>query len=444
MTDSPTPLSRDGRFEAREPVASVRPESYAHVMGWCSAIHDLGGVKFVVLRDASGELQVTFKQDDISEDLQRTVETLTTESVIYAAGEVKSEQRAPGGVELLPETVSVLNEAVNPLPVEVRGDADENVSTRFDNRVLDVRRPEIRAIFEVRSVVLGAIADLLRAEGAIEISTPIITPGANESDTAEFGVEYFDHPARLRQSPLKYHQIAIGAGMEKVFEVSPFYSAEKHKSRKHLNESTSIGFEQAFASLREVYELAEEAIVTAYERVHRDCTSQLESLGRTVEVPSTPFERVPYRECLEIANEIADDADLSWGGNPWAVAGVEIGETIGGFYIVTDWPLELRPSYVRRSEDDADTAAAFALFHPTTNIMSGSQREHTYERRRETLVESGVSLETVDRYLESFEYGMPPHAGWAMGVERLLMAMLELENIREASLFPRTRNRIQP
>lgn len=443
MTGADNTLSRDERFEAREPVASVEAGSHARVMGWCSTLRDLGGVKFAVLRDSSGELQITFRQDGISAELEQTFEDLTTESVVYAAGEVETEHRAPGGLELFPETVTILNEATNPLPVDVSGDTEANVSTRFDNRMLDVRRPEKRAIFEVRSAIVGAIQEVLRANGATQVSTPTITPCENVSNTSEFEVEYFDHPARLRQSPLQYLRIATGMGIEKVFEVSPIYSAEKHNSKKHLNEATSISFEQAFASLRETYELAEEAIVTAYERVHRDCTPQLENLEHAVTVPTTPFERVTYQDCLDIANENAD-ADLSWGDNPWAVAGRELGEEIGTFYIVTEWPVELRPSYVRRTENDDSVAAAFALFHPNTNLSSGSQRNHTYDRRRQTLVESDVSIEAADPYLEPFDYGVPPHAGWTIGIERLTMAMLDLENIREASLFPRTRNRMRP
>lgn len=437
-------FDRERAFDVRERIAELDPATRTTVMGWCSTIRDLGGVTFVTLRDASGELQVTVDRDDAEQSVCRVVDELTTESTVAVTGTVERDDRAPDGRELVPERIHVLNEARKPLPLDVRADANTDRSTRLDSRTLDLRRDEIAAIFGVCDVVLDAIRDTLRSYDATEITTPTIVSAENEGENSQFEIEYFDRTARLSQSSLQHRQLTVGGGFEAVFEVGPIFSGEKHNSRKLLNEATGIGFEQAFASLRSTASIAEEVITASYERVEEKCSHQLDQLGVALSVPETPFERVTYRECLELASDAQDEVDLAWGDNPWAVTGADVGESIGDFYVVTEWPIELRPSYVRPTEEDDNVASAFSIFHPSANLLSGSQREYRYERRRTTLEQASELTEADEHYLEPFDCGMPPHAGWSMGLERLLMTMLELDNIREASLFPRGRQRLSP
>jgi aspartyl-tRNA synthetase len=236
----------------------------------------------------------------------------------------------------------------------------------------------------------------------------------------------------------------MAAGMDKVYEIGPIFRAEEHNTTKHLNEATSIDIEVSFADHLEVMRILEEVIVKTYAYVYRSCPDQLANLGITdFAVPKAPFPRLPYAEAIEIAKKGIEDP-IKYGDDISPAAERAIGAEMGGHYFIVDWPSEIRPYYAMQYENDPSICKAFDLMHPRMELSSGAQREHRYDRLVQQIKQKGLNPESFDFYLRPFRYGMPPHAGWGLGGERLVMTMLGLSNVREAVLFPRDMHRLIP
>jgi len=282
--------------------------------------------------------------------------------------------------------------------------------------------------------VLNEVRAFLIARDFIEIQTPKMVATATEGGTQLFPISYFDREAFLNQSPQLYKQIMMAAGLERVFEVGPIFRAEEHDTRKHLNEVTSIDVEVSFMDDREVMGLLEELIQHVYVAVAERCSPPLQALRVTLSIPNIPFRRITYAEAIEIA-------DIPWGDDLDTAAEKAVGEEIGEHYFVVDWPGELKPFYVQPRNN---LCYAFDLMHPRMELASGARRIHDYRLLSEQLAGKSLAPESFAFYLDAFRFGMPPHAGWGLGAERLLMTMLGLANIRESVLFPRDRRRISP
>jgi aspartyl-tRNA synthetase len=282
--------------------------------------------------------------------------------------------------------------------------------------------------------VLHEVRAFLSAHDFIEIQTPKMVATATEGGTQLFPISYFDREAFLNQSPQLYKQIMMAAGLERVFEVGPIFRAEEHDTRKHLNEVTSIDIEASFLDDREVMELLEELIQHVYVAVAERCSAPLQSLGVTLSIPNIPFKRIAYAEAIEIA-------DIPWGDDLDTAAEKAVGEEIAEHYFIVDWPVELKPFYVQPRNN---LCYAFDLMHPRMELASGARRIHDYALLVEQLAGKSLAPENFGFYLDAFRFGMPPHAGWGLGAERLLVTMLGLANIRESVLFPRDRRRITP
>ncbi len=428
----------------RTPIADITPESgSAEIIGWVHEVRDLGGLAFFLVRDRTGIIQVTVVKKKAPEDVLEAVKAVSRESVVRVSGAVKAIEKAPGGREIVPESFSIISNAQVPLPLDVAEKVPAELDTRIDGRFLDARRPRVAAIFQVRSAALRAVNALLYDEGFIAIQTPKIVAAATEGGTELFPIAYFEKEAFLNQSPQLYKQMMMGAGFEKVFEIGPIFRAEEHNTIRHLNEATSIDVEVSFADHNDVMDLLERIIVAAYEGVARDCPAQLETLDIDFEVPSSPFPRITYAEAIEIASSRIDE-DIAYGDDLGTAAERAIGEEMGEHYFIIDWPTAIKPYYAMPFEDEPEICKAFDLMHPRMELASGAQRVHQHDLLVEQIREKGLNPESFDFYLRPFRYGMPPHAGWGMGAERLVMTMLDLPNIREAVLFPRDRHRLTP
>ncbi len=236
----------------------------------------------------------------------------------------------------------------------------------------------------------------------------------------------------------------MAAGFEKVFEIGPIFRAEEHNTTKHLNEATSIDMEVSFADHLTVMKLLEELLVEAYSRVVERCGDSLAVLeARDFVVPKTPFPRLDYADAIEIAKRSTGE-DISYGDDIGTAAEKAIGEEMGEHYFITDWPTEIKPYYAMPYEDRPEVCKAFDLMHPRMELSSGAQRVHQHDLLVHQIRSKGLSSESFEFYLAPFRYGMPPHAGWGLGAERLVMTMLGLPNVREAVLFPRDRHRLVP
>lgn len=424
----------------------VSPGDEVTVAGWVHELRDLGGIAFLILRDTSGQIQIKFEKDEMDESLVDTGLSVSRESVISVSGNVFEEPRAPTGVEIEPTSIDIIAEADTELPLDPSGKVGSELSTRLDNRTLDLRRSEVSAIFEIRAAILQGVRNALREAGATEITTPKIVATGTEGGTELFPITYFGQEAFMNQSPQLFKQLIAGSSLERVFEIGPIFRAEEHNTPRHLNEATSIDFEGAFCDQSQAMDICEDVIVSAYQWVTDQCQPQLEMLDLdSFAQPETPFPRIPYEDAIAQINATGKLADsLEWGDDLSTEAEVILGEEIGQHYFITQWPSEIKPFYIKDVESNADLSTGFDLMHPRMELVSGGQREHRYEKLIEGFEQQGLESQAFEYYTKMFKYGMPPHAGWGMGAERLIMTMLELSNIREAVLFPRDRQRLSP
>jgi aspartyl-tRNA synthetase len=430
----------------RTDAAAAEAGERAEVAGWAHEIRDLGGIAFLIVRDRTGKIQVKFEKETMDDALVAAGTDLARESVVRVAGAVEEEERAPTGVEIVPDSVEVIAEADPGLPLDPSGKVDAELPTRLDNRTLDLRRGEAKAVFEIRAEVLRAVREYFRSVGCTEITTPKIVATGTEGGTELFPITYFGREAFMNQSPQLFKQLMVGSGLERVFEVGPIFRAEEHNTPRHLNEATSIDFESAFFDASEAMDVCEDVVRAAYEEVAESCESQLETLGYDdFGVPDDEFPRLTYEDAIERIDETgALDEELEWGDDLPTEGETALGEQVGEHYFVTDWPSEIKPFYIKDHDDDPDVSTGFDLNHPYMELVSGGQREHRFDELVAGFEAQGLDPEAFAYYTEMFRYGMPPHAGFGLGAERLVMTMLDLPNIREAVLFPRDRQRLSP
>jgi nondiscriminating aspartyl-tRNA synthetase len=428
----------------RIPIKEVTPDTgTATIIGWVHEVRDLGGLMFYLIRDRTGIIQVTIVKKKAPEEVLAAAKEVSRESIVRVKGSVKAIDKAPGGRELVPYELKVIARAESPLPLDVSEKVPAEVDTRIDSRFLDGRRPRISAIFQIRSAVMHALNEFLFKDGFINIHTPKIVAAATEGGTELFPIAYFEKEAFLNQSPQLYKQMMMGAGFEKVFEIAPIFRAEEHNTTRHLNEATSIDVEVSFVDHYAVMELLEKCVVASYTHVAENSVDALEVLGIEFEVPATPFPRISYTEAIDIAS-VSIEEEIGYGDDLSTAAERAIGEQMGEHYFIVDWPTEIKPYYAMPYEDNPDICKAFDLMHPRMELSSGAQRVHQYDLLVRQIESKGLSPDSFDFYLKPFRYGMPPHSGWGMGLERLVMTMLDLPNIREAVLFPRDRHRLTP
>lgn len=416
--------------------------------GWVYEVRDLGGICFVVLRDREGRAQVTLVKKKTDAELLETARKLVRESVIAVTATVKAEAKAPGGYELIPKEIRLLNEAESPLPMDTTGKVEAELDTRLDSRFMDLRRDRTTAIFKIRHETLQAVRKYLSDNGFIDVTSPKVVATATEGGTSLFPITYFDREAFLNQSPQLFKQILMSGGLDRVFEIGPIFRAEEHDTRKHLNEATSIDIEASFCDHFDVMAILENMIAYVYAHVKENAARSLEVLGIDLKVPEVPFPKITYDEALEIVNSHGEET-LKWGDDLSTLSehtiGAHVFKEMGvSHYFIIDWPTEIKPFYAMPYEERPQFSKSFDMMHRTMELSSGAQRIHIHDMLKNRIESQGLNPDGFDFYLKAFRYGMPPHAGWGVGCERLVMTMLGVENIRDVVLFPRDRRRLSP
>ncbi|MEM4188467.1 MAG: aspartate--tRNA(Asn) ligase [Candidatus Hadarchaeum sp.] len=409
------------------------------LMGRVGDIRDLGGIKFFILHDISGSVQITASRKKTDPEILSKLSALTQESSVAVKGKVVKVKQAPRGVEVVPSEIRILNLASAPLPLDPSGKVKANLDTRLDARGLDLRRPEAIAIFKIRNQALQAIREYLISREFIEIQTPKIVATATESGAALFPISYFEREAFLSQSPQLYKEVLTGA-FERVFEVGPIFRAEEHDTPRHLNEATSIDIEAAYMTADDVMKILEELVWRAFDSVKRNCAEELKVLNYHFETPKRPFPRITYDKALEKLSQ--EGIVLNWGDDLPTPAEKKLAEIVGGAFFIVDWPLAVKPFYTMPKGDKLSDA--FDLMYGELELASGGSRIHSEEMLIKQMKEKGLNPENFESHLLNYRYGLPPHAGFGLGLDRLTMVLTGAENIREVVLFPRDRKRITP
>ncbi|MCX6662702.1 MAG: aspartate--tRNA(Asn) ligase [Euryarchaeota archaeon] len=413
------------------------------VAGWVEDIRNLGSIAFLILRDKTGTLQLTILKKKSPELFEQLI-SLPRESVISVKGFCKENEKVRNGYEILPESVDVLSVAETPLPLGVVDKVEADFDTRLDNRVIDLRKPDIQAIFKIRNAVLATAHEYLRSQSFLEVHTPKIIASSSEGGTDVFKLRYFEKEAFLAQSPQLYKQSLMATGLDRVYEIAWYFRAEEHNTRRHLNESTAVDVEMAFIKDEEdVMKILEHLVHAMWKRAG-ECSEELEVLKKTVTVPKLPFTRVRYDDAVSKVQ--ARKSPIQWGMDlsteDERLLGDIMKEDGVDFYFITKYPLESKPFYTM--PDGEKYSRGFDLECKGIEISSGSQRIHDVALLKERLKACGLDPKDFDAYLKAFRYGMPPHGGFGFGIERFLMELLDMNNIRECILFPRDRSRLTP
>jgi len=419
------------------------------VAGFVQTIRDQGNIKFLVVRDITGIIQIVVTKNN--QDALLAASQLSTESVVAITGLAKKEQQAPGGLEIAAETIRVLSRAHPELPIPIveKGREETDQQIRLDWRWIDLRKPEKALIFKIWTTMEQAFRNYCIENGFVEIHSPKLTATATESGSELFEVKYFDRKAHLAQSPQLYKQMAMAAGFEKIFEVGPVFRANPSFTSRHDTEFTMYDVEISFiASHHDLMDEEEKMIVAMLKAVKEKYGEEIQKIySCEVVIPKIPFPRLAVKEAKEILdglgiqNERGDDVSPE---EERAICEYIKKETGSEFVFIHDFPTSVRAFYSMRKEDDPSVTKSFDLLWNGLEITSGAQREHRVEQLEKQIKEQGLDPKSFRTYINFFRYGCPPHGGFAPGPTRMLMKLLNIANVREVTYLYRGVRRLEP
>ena len=404
--------------------------------GWVVDLRKLGKMAFLTIRDVTGMCQVIVKGESV--DL---LEGLNRQSVVRVSGKIQSSKAKDFDFEVAAITIDILAKAEYPLPIDPIGRLESDIDNRLNSRALDMRNQKTASIFKLRHHVLESIRDTLTTKKFIEITTPKIIGSASEGGANLFGLEYFGRQAYLAQSPQLYKE-QMTIGLERVFEISSFYRAEKSHTGRHLSEFTSVDIEAAMMDYTDVMDILESIIVDVFKNTSEKCKNEQQEIGTEIQVPKSPFERITYKQALDELNSA--DIKLEFGDDLLDSHLRTIGEKHSGFFFLTDWPMKLKPFYIHEKDDDDTLSRSFDLQYGYLELSSGGRRLHDPEQLKSRLKEQGLDPTSFEEHLKTFGWGMPPHSGWGMGLDRLMTVLIGIDNVREVVLYPRDPDRLKP
>ncbi|QUC65135.1 aspartate--tRNA(Asn) ligase [Nitrosopumilus sp. K4] len=404
--------------------------------GWVEDLRKLGKMTFITLRDVSGISQIIVKGE-----LNDNLGEINRQSVVSVKGLVQETKARDFDFEIKAEEIEVLGKAIHPLPVDPIGRVESNIDTRLNHRALDMRNQKTASIFKLRHHVLASLRKTLSEKKFIEITTPKIIGSASEGGANLFSLEYFGKTAYLAQSPQLYKE-QMTIGLERVFEISNFYRAENSHTGRHLSEFTSVDIEAAFMDYNDVMDVLESLVMEVYKYVAENCKKEQDTIGHTITIPSSPFERVTYTQCIEELKNAGEKVEF---GDDLLDSHLRIiGNNHPGFYFLTDWPMKLKPFYIREKDENPELSRSFDLQFGYLELSSGGTRLHDPEILKARLKEQGLDPAQFADHLQTFDWGMPPHSGWGMGLDRLMTTLIGIDNVREVVLYPRDPDRLKP
>jgi nondiscriminating aspartyl-tRNA synthetase len=416
--------------------------------GWVHDVRTLGGINFVLLRDKGNIIQVTAAKGKTPAKFLSKIQDLHQEDIIAVTGKVVKNKKAPGGLEVIPSKIEIISKSETPLPLDPRGVTKANLDTKLDYRYIDLRKPENFAIFKIQSHLTKGMIEYLRKEEFMQVFTPSLLGGISEGGSEVFSVVYFDKQAYLRQDPQLHRELLINSGFEKIFDIGPSWRAEKSHTIRHLTEHRTIAPEMTFIKDEmDTIKLEEAMIVYALKKVKKECSTQLELLGKKIKIPKTPFPELRFPKVYDILLKMGKKIPV--GEDYDRESEKLLGEYVkkkykSDFFFVNRFPFAAKPFYVMRVDEEPKWARSVDLMFKGMELSSGGQREHRHEKIIEQIKEKKLSPDSLKWFTDSFKYGAPPMGGLSLGIERLTQQLLDLENVREATLFPRDPKRLLP
>ena len=420
-------------------VLAGRSAPEVEIRGWVARKHTVGGLVFAIVRDGTGFVQVSARRGT-SDGAYESARKATKESAVVVRGAVRDDRRAPGGKEISSTEFEIVSLAEN---WPITRTAARSAAYLFDKRHLSIRGPKAIAAMRIRAEVIGAAFDYFRENGFQLISAPTFVQAAVEGGSTLFSVDYFGKKANLSQSAQFYEEAALPA-LEKVWIFQPAFRAEKSKTTKHLTEFWMIEAEQAFANQEDNMKVQEGLLSKMVERVIEKRQAELKTLGRALSQPRLPFPRMTYDEAREIAER--KGVGFKWGEDLPTEAERAISLTQDSPFFITDYPLTARSFYHMTYPNRPEVTMSADLIAPegVGELATGGQRIHDYSELMGRIENQDLPTGSFAWYLELRKFGMPPHSGFGIGVERSTRWIAGLKHIRSASLFPRTVSRISP
>lgn len=412
------------------------------VYGFVQTIRKQGGIVFLIIRDVTGIVQAVVLKGDLL--VFEEVSDLSLESVVELEGLIKEEKQAPSGFEMKVDKIKVLSKAEPELPipvVEEKGGNETDVTKRLDWRWLDLRKEKNLLIFKVWTELEKGFRKYFSDNGYVQIYTPSFMGTSSETGADVFEVKYFNTVAYLSQSPQFYKQMGMACGFEKVFVVGPVFRAEPSFTTRHTTEFTGWDFEISYVNSHEdVMSEEEKMLVEGFKNLK-------ENLSLDIEVPSIPFPRITMEEAKKKLNMAGVKSDKKYdlaGEEEVALGEIIKKEFNHDFVFVTDWPIEGRPFYHMRYEENPSITKSYDLLYKGLEITTGSQREHRYDVLRKQAEEKGMDTAPLQDYLNFFRYGCPPHGGAGIGPGRMIMKILNIPSLKEVTYLPRDVKRLRP
>lgn len=417
--------------------------------GFLENIRDLPYVMFLILRDGTGKVQVTIEKKEENQSLLSKLKEVTLESTLCVTGVLKESPSVKmGGKEIIPTSISITSLSASELPFDYNKKDNSLRETRLDYRFVDLRRKDNHLLFQIATLLEQSFREYCVKHDFLEIHSPKISGAAAESGAELFSLDYFGTTAYLSQSPQFYKQMAMAAGFDKVFEIGPAFRAENSHTSYHATEINMADVEMSWIdSYKDVMDFQEAWLKYAISRVYE---TYGEALEKEFKVKMTelekPFARVTFSEAKQIlqekyhyVGEKADDLERKEENLLCKYAKDTFGTE---FIFVTEFPFASRPFY--HMLDEFGNTCSYDLLFRGIEITTGAQREHRLDFLKNQVAEKGITLESLDFYLEFFQYGMPPHGGFAIGLQRLLMLLCNIDNIREATFVYRGPTRLNP
>lgn len=424
-------------------------EQEIEFQGFLENVRDLPYVMFLILRDGTGRVQITIEKTEENNQLIEMMQGISLESTLKVTGTLKDAPSVKmGGKEIIPNKIEITSESLPELPFDYNKKDNSLRETRLDYRFVDLRRKDNHLLFQAATLLEHSLREYCIQNQFMEIHSPKISGAAAESGAELFSLDYFGKTAYLSQSPQFYKQMAMAAGFDKVFEIGPAFRAENSHTSYHATEINMADVEISWiTSYKDVMDFEEAWLKFAIGKVYEKYGEEIEKEFKVKLTDLTsPFARITLKEAKEILKERyhyigekEDDLERKEENLLCKYAKEEFGTE---FIFITEFPFAARPFY-HMLDENGDTCSYDLLFRGI-EITTGAQREHRLDVLKKQVVEKGITLESLDFYLEFFQYGMPPHGGFAIGLQRLLMLIFQIDNIREATFVYRGPTRLNP